>query len=541
MDKLPLVTQRASLRQHLWILALLPYAWLVARYSHLIDDAFISFRYAHHWAIGEGLRFNLGSGTPVEGFSNFLWVALLALGERAGVAPETLAPVAGLACGIGVLAYVYRFALNALDLGQVPSLIAVVFLACFPPFAVWSTGGLETSAFALALFACWAELVRPQGPRFWLAALLALAIVSLRPEGLAWAVGLLLASYVGRGRDGTDMRLLKRYLVPFLVGFAVLLIARWSYFHDIVPNTVHAKGGLSTATILRGAKNAASYYLIFISPAVILALLPLAWRLPTGRLVISASLMFVAGTLWSLAVGGDWMPFFRFFAPLTPFLALLLGAIAAKIGRAGVLLAVPVIGLSLLPVFDVLLVPQSLREALYFRAFTQRGYETENARMQSGIRNGERYRTLGLALAQIAKPGDSLVQGAIGAVGYYSGITIYDRNGLVDREVARGEVSGVRSAGHDKLVPRVFFADRRPTWFEVRQIAPQSSKQQVGAWAAPVFRQLEEDKRLLDISVPEVIEFPGDGEDQPPFSLLLFRRVESKARARQAWRDVGLP
>jgi len=532
---------KPRIQRWLWLAALLPYAWFVARSFHLIDDAFISFHYAQHWAHGEGLRFNPGGGVPVEGFSNFLWVALLAGGERLGVLPEVLAPWMGIAAGVLLLARVQRFALGTLELGGGGSLACAMFLACFPPFAVWSTGGLETSAFALVLFSVWAEVVRPGGARWGRAAGLALVLIALRPEGIAWALGLVLAAAVAQGRAALDRRFLDRYVLPVSVGLAILLAARWWYFHDLVPNTVRAKGGFSLDTLARGAKNAASYGLIFLSPAILLVLLPLAWKHSRGGLAASASLMFVGGMVWSLVVGGDWMPFFRFHAPLTPFLALLLGVISVRWGPRGFLFAGALTLSSVLPAFDLLLVPRGLRESLYFRSFTARGYETEQARMGSGLENARRYKALGLALAGIAEPGDSLVQGAIGAVGYYSGVTIHDRNGLVDRAVAREGVSGVRSAGHDKLVPRVFFADREPTWFEVRQAPPHPSAEQIRARAAPVFRQFPEDRRLLELCEPQVIEVPARGPGGRPFSLLLFRRVDSKERARRAWEAVGLP
>ena len=40
------------------------------------DDAFISLRYAHHFATDRGLSWN--PGERVEGYTNFLWTVLLA-------------------------------------------------------------------------------------------------------------------------------------------------------------------------------------------------------------------------------------------------------------------------------------------------------------------------------------------------------------------------------------------------------------------------------------------------------------------------------
>ena len=47
------------------------------RYWFICDDAFISFRYARNLATGHGLVFNPGF-ERVEGYTNFLWVLMLA-------------------------------------------------------------------------------------------------------------------------------------------------------------------------------------------------------------------------------------------------------------------------------------------------------------------------------------------------------------------------------------------------------------------------------------------------------------------------------
>ena len=74
-------------------------------FDHIADDAYISFRYAANWAEGNGPVFN--PGEYVMGYSNFLWVALLAAGEWLGVAAPVAAPVLGIALGWALLALVY--------------------------------------------------------------------------------------------------------------------------------------------------------------------------------------------------------------------------------------------------------------------------------------------------------------------------------------------------------------------------------------------------------------------------------------------------
>ena len=61
-----------------------PMPWLVTALVALawgrrfvVDDAFISFRYAEHLAMGHGLVWN--PGEHVEGYTNFLWTLLMTL------------------------------------------------------------------------------------------------------------------------------------------------------------------------------------------------------------------------------------------------------------------------------------------------------------------------------------------------------------------------------------------------------------------------------------------------------------------------------
>src|SRR5215208_1233784 len=66
------------------------FAWLTARcYPFVIDDAFISFRYAANLAHGHGLVFN--PGERVEGYTDFLWTVLIAAFMKVGIDPGQVA------------------------------------------------------------------------------------------------------------------------------------------------------------------------------------------------------------------------------------------------------------------------------------------------------------------------------------------------------------------------------------------------------------------------------------------------------------------
>ena len=66
----------------------------VRAWAFLCDDAFISFRYAEHLGHYGMPVFNVVDPPErVEGYTNFSWVVLLALGSAIGISPPTLAPV----------------------------------------------------------------------------------------------------------------------------------------------------------------------------------------------------------------------------------------------------------------------------------------------------------------------------------------------------------------------------------------------------------------------------------------------------------------
>ncbi|MFT7485367.1 MAG: hypothetical protein ACI9F9_001217 [Candidatus Paceibacteria bacterium] len=449
------------------VLALLVFAIGVWHSQFLIDDAFISFRYAKNWAGGHGLVYNIGNPQPVEGYSNFAWVALLAAGHRIGLPLEGLSQVLGWLSGAMTLILTEQVLRCRLGLDKLRTGIVLIALAALPVFHVWCSGGLETAFFGLLMLATWIRLTSPKdsmGHDIVTGAFGGVLLLT-RPEGVVWVLGLLLAAWIGQGK------LAPRRWVPYLavalaIGFLQLLW-RHSFYGSWLPNTVHAKSSLSGSSVQRGARTLATWGLLFLWPLLALGA-PLATRATKPRrLALSACVVLLGGLAYNLLVGGDWMPFFRFMAPLSAFFAIALGVLLTKLGSKS-LLVCSALGILIagLPVVDVMLIPQGLRETLYFRQF-RIGYQTEWARLQTGRRNTLMYSALGRALDQAMQPTDSWTGGAIGAVGYYSGIQILGRNGLVNREVAKRQVNpGEGTAGHEKRVPRIWFRDQAPTFYD---------------------------------------------------------------------------
>jgi arabinofuranosyltransferase len=129
--------------------------WWAWQLRWLCDDAYISFRYADNWARGLGPVFN--AGEKVEGYTNFLWTALLAVLIKLGAHPGQASLVISLGCFVGALLLLDRLALQVTypegrGLGIGALLAGASFLV-----ANFATSGLET------LPICTGVASRPQG------------------------------------------------------------------------------------------------------------------------------------------------------------------------------------------------------------------------------------------------------------------------------------------------------------------------------------------------------------------------------------------
>src|ERR1051325_2370710 len=234
-------TERRSMPPLLWGLIAISVGRLgfqIWRYNFLCDDAFISFRYARNFAQGHGLVFNPGH-ERVEGYSNFLWVLILAAGQVLGIAPEHAANPLLILCGLGVIALVLRFCWRELPEGASPYwlLAPVLLLAANRSFGMWCTSGLETKLYELLVVAAVFSTIREMDEMaqhrsaFPISAVwLALAALT-RPDGLLYAACILIARVLWQIRFRTlAWRPLIVGTILFLIPVGGQLIFRRLYY-----------------------------------------------------------------------------------------------------------------------------------------------------------------------------------------------------------------------------------------------------------------------------------------------------------------------
>src|SRR3990170_5316259 len=120
----------------------------LVRFNSVVDDAYISFRYLDNWLSGTGLVYN--PGERVEGYTNFLWIVLLAPFRLVGLEAELTAFLLSVIFLILLFWAVFRTAevlAGSTEAGWAAMLLALGSV----PLTAWTTSGMETVCFASLL------------------------------------------------------------------------------------------------------------------------------------------------------------------------------------------------------------------------------------------------------------------------------------------------------------------------------------------------------------------------------------------------------
>ncbi len=454
----PPTSSSAGWRPFLLVGAIGVLTWLAWLRRFVLDDAFISFRYADHLARGLGLVWN--PGEAVEGYTNFLWTVVMAVPHRLGIDPVVFAWTTSLTLFAFGLAVSFLLVHRLLD--EFAAWAVVLLVGTHYTFSAYATGGLETQLQAvLFVTAAWVALAvaedgdwRPARAAV-LSLLFSAALLTRLDSGVMVAVvgG---ATLVGLSRAPLSARAKARTAAALTVP-ALLVVGGWLLwklrtYGAILPNTFYVKTdtGDSLAQGLRFVRHFFfSYgYVLFAPLAVAFARRVLrAW----DRRLATLALLVVAWLAYLVWVGGDFMEF-RFFVPVVPFLLTLLVFVVFAVTQS------PAIRVALL----LLLAVGSLRHALYFSRSD--GIDEISTLAQALESPAQDWDGVGRRLGELFdRPGCNVVIAttAAGAIPYYSRLETVDMLGLNDRYVARhGRRLGDR-VGHTRMAPLDYLLERR--------------------------------------------------------------------------------
>ncbi len=275
------------------------------RYYVLFDDAMISMVYARNVAHGLGPVWN--PGERVEGFTNPLWVAFMALFHFLPIsAPLISLPIqiAGGLFFIGSLYFTKKIA-EELSPGALVPLLAVFVTAFYGQLSTWSLLGMEVSVLLLITTAAvWLAIRQMKTGKFspWLYILLGvgtLVRLDMAVPYLAILSFLFVADPANRKRHllwGVSL------FVAFLGGQTLL---RWLYYGEWLPNTYYLK--VTGAPLLLVLKRGVFVFVKFVwnfNPALFaLPFLVILARREKATLLMAW--VFAAFCAYSVYVGGD--------------------------------------------------------------------------------------------------------------------------------------------------------------------------------------------------------------------------------------------
>lgn len=288
-----------------------------------VDDAYITFSFSKNLGTGHGPVFS--HGLRVEGYSNFLWMVLIAIRYvfSASGDPLGFARVVAFACLGAAVVLVYRLVRRAASAGT--ALAAASLLVCCSDLFRAAASGLETVPFATAIVFGWYVYLSeaPERRRWSLLAFLPAAL--LRIDGfvpLLIVFGVeALASF---GSPRFSWLKLARWATPAFAIWGLYFAWRYSYYGLPLPTTYYAKTVVTQGDADRGFRQAFD----FVRDYGALALLPIAAvPLVRGpfREAAGLSVAVLLQVAYVVSVGGDWMPFNRFFLPIVPLAAVLVG------------------------------------------------------------------------------------------------------------------------------------------------------------------------------------------------------------------------
>ena len=295
-----------------WVLYAAAFIYLTStvvdgvRYFLLFDDEMISMRYAANFVHGYGLVWN-PHGARIEGFTNPLWVLIMAALHLLPVSPpkmSLLVQILGAALRFATLLIVWRLALALSRNSKTVALCAVFFSAFYFPLNDWSMRGSEVALLAPMLtLAAWLAIRTTSGaPSRWLWPLLAASTLVRLDMTVSAVMILALVAWADAPRRREHLLYGGVFLLLFL---GAQLLAGWWYFGDPLPNTYYLKmTGYPVWSRIEQGLRTGRHFLMHLDPVLLGLVAAVIWIKRDGSSALLGA-VFVGQVAYSIYVGGD--------------------------------------------------------------------------------------------------------------------------------------------------------------------------------------------------------------------------------------------
>jgi hypothetical protein len=473
---------------------LCPFFWIASGYlSEIVDDAFISFRYAKHLAEGKGLVFN--EGERVEGYTDFLWVLLMAAGHKVGFEIPWLSQTISVLCAALLVVAVAVFSKSYFRDMPFPylSYLAPIVLVLNPLYLEHIGTGLETLLFALLMFLSVAAYLnhplRSHLP-YLTGILLGLGYLT-RPEAVIWACSFVALdlSWAMLRKENLSERMpeIAKYAGVFAFIVVLHLVWRVSYYGDWLPNTYYAKGTVNWSWGIYYTR----HYLFSAGFIPLIAMFAGPFLLKR-KWTLCISVLIAGTLLYNVMVGGDFIFTGRFLYPLLPLIYI----VTQEIMRLSIMATMEPTNISrhkriLWSAVRVAVLVLFLFGAARSWVFARIGVEISRGVNENEMRLTE-------WIAQNTRSTDRIAVIAAGVLPYYSENKVIDMGGLTDRHIARYGATDKRcTIGHQRA-DSDYVLDRIP---EVILVLP----------PAPALRRLSRPLNLQIAANQDMLENPRFG------------------------------
>ena len=209
--------------------------------SWYIDDSAISLAYARNLCRGIGLVAQIGD-SPVEGFSNPLWVLSEALVmQLSGWHSLSIPRVLSCVLFVILISHIflrYRGNIRAICIWQFALLLSVLQ----PAISIWSMSGLENGLLLFLVFELLMQLMAKDGGNPFAISCIAAALALTRPDAALFAFSYPLCFSLRSERPfKIYIKNIAVSLSSVVIVYGGYLLFRMMYFGDLVPNTFFAK------------------------------------------------------------------------------------------------------------------------------------------------------------------------------------------------------------------------------------------------------------------------------------------------------------
>jgi tetratricopeptide (TPR) repeat protein len=422
------------------------------------DDSYITFRYVKNFINGMGLVFN--ASEYVEGYTCFLWVLLLSIFGLIKLNIENTAQILSIIFGVLILAVTFGISsrintvnpdvqnksknTNNTKVYSLLNIIPVLFLVYNGGFRFWTISGMETTMFVFFvllgiyfyilesrnsvpgykyhIYFLIASLTRPEGVFVYALVILHRILMEVKLQK-----SLIITFRIIFSKESLKGILI--FIIPYILYFAF----RYSYYGYILPNTFYAKTGFSSAYLNSGLEYFLKFNNSYLYYGAILALPLILFR--RKDIFFETSLLYIiiiAYTLYIIFIGGDVLKQHRFFLTIAPLIFILFGKSLSELlnrSRSVLMLTNETLTVSLAVIISFVL--------SYYSYSKQSESLDKDIQSENGL--VDKMRLAGNWFKQKQQQeGRQLTVAAttIGAISYFSDVTLVDMLGLTDKEIA---------------------------------------------------------------------------------------------------------